>query len=201
MARMYYADGSCKDTNGYGHYRSRATAQKRSSGNTIKWVLLALLIVAACACLVLVQHNLYMGKHANARNYGNEMVYQPDIVTPALSTYSVEQLVAEDGLQGLLNASHLAAGYTYGDNGEWKITFSEPEWPPTGPKVVLTGNSSGHNVLTCEVQKFLSGTTPVQFTFNEPYIHEIILGKHSFLLTQSQAQTLLDTIRSTFPQK
>ncbi len=202
MARMYYADGSYKDTNGYGHGRSRKATKNRSSGDTIKWVLLALLIIAACACLVAVNHNLYVGKHANARNYGNEVCYQADVVKPALSTFTAEQLVTENGLQELLNASQLAASYSYGDKGEWYVTFFEPEWLSTAPKVVISGNSSGHNALACEVKKFMTGATPVQFTFeNEQYVHEITLGKHSFVLTPSQAQTLIDTIRNTFPQK
>lgn len=198
MARMYYSDGSYKDTNGYGRYSGRTIARKKSSGDTIKWALLALLIIAACACLVLVQHNLYLGKHANARNYNNEIVYQPDVLGPMMSTFTVEQLTAEDGLQALLNASHLAASHTYNDKGEWQVTFFEPEWPPKGPKVILSGNTDSHNVSTCEVKRLWT-STPIDFTFaDEKFVHEIKLGKHTFVLTPSQAQKLIDTIRSTY---
>ena len=198
MAKMYYADGGFKETNGPGRYGTRTAAYRRSSGDTVKWVLLALLVIAACACLILVHHNLYMGKHANARNYGNEIVYQLDVVEQPLSTFTVEQLTAEDGLQALLNASKLAASYTYGDKGEWQVAFFKPEWPSTGPKVILSGNNDSHNVSACEVKRLWS-STPINFAFaGEKYIHEITLGKHTFVLTPSQAQTLIDTIRATY---
>ena len=198
MAKMYYADGGFKEANGPGRYGTRTVAYRRSSGDTVKWVLLALLVIAACACLILVHHNLYMGKHANARNYGNEIVYQLDVVEQPLSTFTVEQLTAEDGLQALLNASKLAASYTYGDKGEWQVAFFKPEWPSTGPKVILSGNNDSHNVSACEVKRLWS-STPINFAFaGEKYIHEITLGKHTFVLTPSQAQTLIDTIRATY---
>ena len=198
MAKMYYADGGFKETNGPGRYGTRTVAYRRSSGDTVKWVLLALLVIAACACLILVHHNLYMGKHANARNYGNEIVYQLDVVEQPLSTFTVEQLTAEDGLQALLNASKLAASHTYGDKGEWQVAFFKPEWPSTGPKVILSGNNDSHNVSACEVKRLWS-STPINFAFaGEKYIHEITLGKHTFVLTPSQAQTLIDTIRATY---
>lgn len=200
MARMYCADGNCKVSNGYGRYSERTIVRKKSSDDTIKWVLLALLIVATCACLVLVQHNLYMSKHINARNYNNEITYQPGITSPTMSTFIVEQLIAEDGLQALLNASHLAASHTYNDKGEWQVTFFEPEWPSRGPRVILSGSTDSHNVSTCEVER-LWISTPINFTFaNEEFIHEIKLGKHTFVLTPSQAQKLIDTIRSTYTE-
>ena len=86
MAKMYYADGTYKDTNEYGssasdvYYNPRAysptRARRKSSNEGLKWFALIALVIVAIGCLVAVNHNLFVGKHANARNWGNEIKYE-----------------------------------------------------------------------------------------------------------------------------
>lgn len=210
MAKMYYADGTYKDTNEYGssasdvYYNPRAysptRARRKSSNEGLKWFALIALVIVAIGCLVAVNHNLFVGKHANARNWGNEIKYAENTTAKALSDFTVDDLAAENGLQSLIDSAKISARHEYTNNrGEWIIAFFNEEWIPHSPEVVLLGDSNSHEIKGYKIER---SKTPAVTDFknepNEAHDIELTLGKHTFVLTHTEAQTLIDLIRANF---
>jgi len=162
----------------------------------IKIISVSILVIAAISCLLGVHYNLYEGEHAALKSYGNEIAPSTDEAGLDLATFSVDQLKAEDGLQQLLNASRLSARFRRLESG-WEIIFFEEKWLSTAPKVVLIGKKGEARPYWMEIRAPLRSPRKIQLiqVGEKYYTIELTLGKHSFNLSEWQAETLIKTIQ------
>lgn len=196
MATIRYLDTGEEYPHERVNGRKGRDTRKLSGWDCVTIVAVTIMIIAAILCMFAVHYNLYQGERTALKSYGSEIAPTTEEATPELASFTVEQLKAEDGLQQLLNASQLSARFHRLENG-WEIIFFKAEWLSTAPKVVLVGKKGEARPYWMEIRAPLRLTKKIDLiqARERYYTIEQTLGKHSFHLSEWQAEQLIDAIQ------